>query len=170
MLQHVDAVPASCPPAWGHQTGALSLGTVSAVSYSLTEIADRQFIAESAYRYVLAYDERRLDVLTDVFTADVTFAFSVSGGGYGQYEGRDAVIGWLSDIMEGQFDQRRHVVSNFIVEELNADRAVITLYLSLFASDTETRVVTTGFYRMELLQSDGKWRISFVYDGLDRPF
>jgi hypothetical protein len=170
MLRHVDAVPVSCPPTWGHQAGVLSLGTVSAVSHSLTEIADRQFIAETAHRYALAYDERRLDVLADVFTEDVIFAFSISGGGYGQYAGRDAVIGWLSDIMQGQFDQRRHVVSNFIVEELNADRAVITLYLSLFASDTETRVVTSGFYQMELYKSDDKWRISYVYDGLDRPF
>jgi SnoaL-like domain len=170
MQQHVDAVPASCPPAWGHQAGVLSLGTVSAVSYSLTEIADRQFIAETAYRYVTAYDERRLDVLADVFTADVTFAVSFSGGAYAQYEGRDIVIKWLSDIMEGQFDQRRHVVGNFIIEELNADHAAITLYLSLFASDTETRVVTTGFYRMELLKADEKWRITYLYDGLDRPF
>jgi hypothetical protein len=164
------AVPASCPPGWAHQAGALSLGTVRAVPRSLAETADRLLVEESAYRYALAYDERRLDVLADVLTADVTFAFSVSGGGCGQHAGRDAVIGWLSDVMREQHDQRRHVCGNFLVEELGTDRALVVLYFSLFASAAETRLVTTGFYRMKLVKSDGRWRISHLYDGLDRPF
>ncbi|MFG2730405.1 nuclear transport factor 2 family protein [Streptomyces canus] len=170
MSDGAQDIPTSSPPAWAHEIGVLSLGPVSEVPSSLAEIADRMLIQETASRYALAYDERRLDVLADVFAEDVTFAYSISGGGYGESKGRETVIAWLHEIMQGQTDQRRHVCANFVVEELAADRAVVTTYLALFASDTETRLVTTGFYRMELCKSDGKWRLSYVYDGLDRPF
>jgi hypothetical protein len=170
MSEAGTAVPETCPPAWAHEVGALSLGLVASVPSSVAEIADRLLIQETAFRYGLAYDERRLDVLADVFTSDVTFAFCVSGGGYGEFNGRDEVVDWLHEVMQGQSDQRRHVCGNFIIEELSADRAVATMYLALFASDRDTRVVTSGFYRMQLRKADGKWRICYVYDGLDRPF
>lgn len=170
MTENADAVPASCPPGWAHQVGAMSLGRVAPVPSSLTELADRLLIHETASRYALAYDERRLEILADVFTDDVTFAFCVSGGGYGEIKARESVIDWLHEVMNGQSDQRRHICSNLIIEELRADHAVVTTYLALFASDAETRLVTSGFYRMEMRKTDERWRISFIYDGLDRPF
>ncbi len=170
MPEDSGAVPASCPPAWAHQVEALSLGKLQPVPSSTSQLADRLLIQESASRYALAYDERRMEILADVLTEDVTFAFCVSGGGYGEFKGRDTVIDWLGEVMQGQSDQRRHVCGNFIVEELSAGRATVTLYHALFASDAETRLVTSGFYRMEMRKADDKWRICFIYDGLDRPF
>jgi len=170
MSESVTTVPESCPPAWAHQVGRLSLGKVARVPTSLRALADRLLIQETASRYSLAYDERRLEVLADVFTDDVTFAYCISGGGYEEHSGRETVIDFLHEVMKGQPDQRRHVCGNFIVEDLSGDEALVTLYFALFAADTEARLVTSGFYRMEMRKSEDMWRISYLYDGIDRPF
>jgi hypothetical protein len=127
-------------------------------------------IQETMARYAVAYDERRLDILADVFTEDAIFAFSIAGGSYGEYTGRQAVVDWLHEVMLGQFDQRRHSCNNFILEELDGYRAAAAVYFSLFASAEETELVTTGFYRVNFRKEDGRWRICYVFDGLDRAF
>ncbi len=170
MSRHMTDIPAECPPAWGHDVEAWSLGHVREVPASAHEVADRLLVQESASRYALAYDERQLDVLDDLLTDDMVFAFSVSGGGYAETKGKTEVIPWLHDIMQTQSDQRRHVCGNFIVEELTSDFAHVTLYFALFASQATTQLVTTGFYVMKMSKIDGKWRINYIYDGLDRPF
>lgn len=159
-----------CQPAWAHQHGVMSLGPVTQAPTDLTDLADRFMIQETAYRYALAYDERRLDVLADVFTSDLSFMASLSGEVAGKLEGRDAVVDYLHEVMQGQNDQRRHVCSNPVIEHLDGDSAAITVYMSIFASDTETRLVTTGFYEMKLRKLDNKWRINSLCVGLDRPF
>lgn len=85
-------------------------------------------------------------------------------------EGRDTVVKWLSDIMESQDDQRRHVVSNVIIESISAERAVIVTYLAIFSAKVTAELATTGFYRFDLEKQDSVWRISHIFDGLDRPF
>jgi hypothetical protein len=133
----------------------------------MAEVADRLLIQETAHRYAWAYDERRLDVLTDVFTPDVTFGFSVRGGEYIERRGRDEVVSWLHGFMKGQDIQGRHLCGNLIIEELGTEVANVNLYMVLFASGRRTYPASTGFYRMTMHKFEGRWRIARVYNGLD---
>jgi SnoaL-like domain len=165
-----DQAPETCIPAWAHASGFLSLQEPGPVPTTLQEVADRDLARESALRYSYAYDERRLDVLRSLLTADAKFSISISGAGVHTEAGRDTVVAWLAGIMEGQDDQRRHVVSNVIIEEINAKSAVITTYLAVFSIKETAQLATTGFYRFDLAKQDSIWRIRHIFDGLDRPF
>jgi hypothetical protein len=165
-----NQVPETCPPAWAHSSGFLSLQKPGPVPTTLQEIADRDLARESALRYSYAYDERRLDVLRSLLTSDAKFSISISGAGAHTESGRDTVVAWLAGIMDGQDDQRRHVVSNVIIEEIDSESAVITTYLAVFSIRETAQLATTGFYRFDLVKQDSIWRIRHIFDGLDRPF
>jgi hypothetical protein len=169
-MTETNLVPSTCPPAWAHTAGFIALGEPAAVPSTLQELADRDLARESALRYSYAYDERRLDVLRSLLTADAKFSISISGSDVQSVEGRDTVVDWLADIMDSQDDQRRHVVSNVIIENLTANEAVIVTYLAIFSVKEAAQLATTGFYRFDLEKQDGVWRISHILDGLDRPF
>ncbi|MFJ3802885.1 nuclear transport factor 2 family protein [Streptomyces sp. NPDC090088] len=159
-----------CAPAWAHGTGELELGRVQAVPTTLERAVDRIMVVETLYRYGLAYDERRRDVLEDVFTEDAVFAGSVSGHSDFREEGREKVVSWLCGIWETQTDQRRHLMTNPIVQKLTDDSCEVMAPFALCASAAETSLVTTGIYRFDLVKRDGRWLIQYIYDGLDRPF
>ncbi len=169
-MAELDLVPESCPPAWAHNAGFISLKEPVSVPRTLQELADRDLARESVLRYSYAYDERRLDVLRSLLTADAKFSISISGAEVQTQEGRDTVVEWLSDIMDSQDDQRRHMVSNVIIEEISADRAVVVTYLAVFSVRETAQLATTGFYRFSLEKHESVWRISHIFDGLDRPF
>jgi hypothetical protein len=156
-------------PGWAHEAQAVSLGSVKAVA-DAGSLADRLLVHETLARYAWAYDERRLDVLRDVFTEDGSYVALVPGVEPVGSEGRERLVPWLAEIMEGQRDQRRHVLANLVIEELTDTHCVAMCYSILFASDTEARLVAPGFYRAELRKEDGKWRIAQLRNGLDRPF
>ncbi|MEV7136256.1 nuclear transport factor 2 family protein [Arthrobacter sp. NPDC093128] len=169
-MTDTNLVPETCPPAWAHSAGFLSLRHPRPVPTTLQELADRDLARESALRYSYAYDERRLDVLRSLLTDDAKFSISVSGAGVHTEAGRDTVVEWLSGIMDSQDDQRRHVVSNVIIEDLTVERAVVVTYLAVFSINESAQLATTGFYRFDLAKQDSVWRISHIFDGLDRPF
>ena len=136
----------------------------------LNTLANRDYARETAIRYSYAYDERRLDVLEQLLAPDAAFSLTIGGGGDFTVSGRQAVIDWLADIMSSQADQRRHVISNVIVEELTATTAVVVTYLTIFSVEAVAALATTGFYRFSLTKADSKWLIDHILDGLDRPF
>lgn len=86
-MTEANPVPETCPPAWGHAAGFLALNEVRAVPTTLEELADRDLARESALRYSYAYDERRLDVLRSLLTADAKFSISTQRNG-GPISGR----------------------------------------------------------------------------------
>lgn len=167
-----DSNPAleTCPPAWAHAGGFLSLAAPRAVPETLQEVADRDLARESALRYSYAYDERRLDILSALLTPNAKFSLSISGGDVHTESGRETVVKWLSGIMDGQDDQRRHLVSNVIIEDITDSTAVVVTYLAVYSVKETAQLATTGFYRFELAKEGRVWLISHIFDGLDRPF
>ncbi|GAA3704846.1 hypothetical protein GCM10023081_46430 [Arthrobacter ginkgonis] len=169
-MSETNLIPETCRPAWAHTAGFLALRAPGAVPVSVRELADRDLARESALRYSYAYDERRLEVLRSLLTEDAKFSISVSGNAVHTEQGRDTVVQWLSDIMESQDDQRRHLVSNVIIEDITSHTAEIVTYLAVYSVRETAQLATTGFYRFELEKHDSVWRISHIFDGLDRPF
>ncbi len=129
-------------------------------------------IIETLNRYAWGYDLRDLELMGGTFTRDGSFEISLTGhAGWGPYRGRAAIVEWLSAVMEGQTDQRRHCVTNVIFRELGAGRASVDSYLVLTAVENGTlRVVCTGTYHDEVVREDGAWLIRHKILRLDNPF
>jgi ketosteroid isomerase-like protein len=134
--------------------------------------ADRVMIAERIHRYGWGYDERNRDQLADCFTADGVWEGSLMGSEkVGPFDGRDAVVAFLTDFWTTQTDQRRHIFTNVIVDDLNGDTAVAHAYLLLTATaDAAMTPVTNGPYRLHLRREQGIWRIAHLVAGFDAPF
>ncbi len=132
----------------------------------------RLAILETLHRYAWSYDTRDLDLMRACFTADGVFHAMLAGQeGWGPFEGRDEVVGWLSDVMRTQNDQRRHCISNVVFRELGPARAVVDSYLLLTAVENGAlRVVCTGTYRDELAREGETWRIRRKSLTLDNGF
>jgi hypothetical protein len=134
--------------------------------------ADRVLIAERVARYGWGYDERDRALLADCFTEDGVWEGSVMGGeAVGPFEGRDVVVEFLTGFWAIQTDQRRHIFTNVVVDELNAVDAVAHAYLLLTGSTGGTMTpITNGPYRLHLRKDAGIWRIARLVAGFDAPF
>lgn len=157
-------------PAWAHVTGILDLapaevwGRIPALL-----VAEAQ---QAINRYGWAFDERREDVLRGIFTEDAVWEASVMNETpVGPFEGRDAVLGWLSRFWTVQRDQRRHAFSNFIVEDFDGDEMTALCYLQLFGSTrAASRFEVAGFSRVRLVRAGPRWAIARYTAGFDAPF
>ncbi|GAA2026796.1 hypothetical protein GCM10009819_07540 [Agromyces tropicus] len=159
-----------CAPAWAHTVGLMDLQPPSRVPTTVTELADRMLAQETAVRYAVAYDERRLDVIDALVVDDVSFAYRVGTGPLETITGRANVLAWLEDVMASQSDQRRHLVGSVLVEHLTADRATVVCYSAIVGIEDVAELVTTTVYVFSLVKRDDRWLILSAVDGLDRPF
>jgi nuclear transport factor 2 (NTF2) superfamily protein len=132
----------------------------------------RQALQEVIHRYCWAFDERRADLLAECFTEDGTWEASVMGETrVGPFVGQAQVQEWLSRFWDHQRDQRRHLILNFIVEDLHEDRASALAYLLLMgSSNAASGMESVGFYRLDFRNDAGRWRIESLHAGFDSPF
>jgi hypothetical protein len=157
-------------PAWATADGHIAASSPRALG---TPALDSLLAVETVYRFALAFGERDHAVLTDCFTSDATFDATIGGEiSTGLYSGRDAIVEWLTSYWPRQTDQRRHFVTDPVVDVVGADRVTVTTWLVLAASENSAmRLVTAGFYRCELvLEADAAWRIETFRGGYDAPY
>lgn len=134
---------------------------------------DRLLIADRIARYGWAYDERDREALAGCFTEDGVWEGSVMGEQtVGPFHGRQALADFLAGFWPDQKDQRRHVLTNVVVEDLHGGRATAHAYLVLTSSSVGAMTpVTAGPYRFDLVcGDDGVWRLSHLVAGFDAPF
>ena len=158
-------------PAWAHRAGVLQLRSEAERSVS-PPLDPRSALQEVIHRYCWAFDERRGDLLRECFTEDGTWEASVMGETrVGPFLGQGQVQEWLSRFWDHQRDQRRHLILNFIVEDLQEERATALAYLLLMgSSEAASRMETVGFYRLDFRNDAGTWRIRSLVAGFDSPF
>lgn len=132
----------------------------------------RALIAERPARYCWGYDERRPELLEDCFTEDAVWEGDVGAAqAVGPIQGRQAIVDWLTSFWPHQSDQRRHILLNTLIERQAAAEATTLSYLLLLsAKGDRVSLETTGFYRLELVGSEGGWRIRHLFAGFDAPF
>lgn len=162
--------PETCTPAWAHSAGVLDLQPLRTLPSDLAALADRLLVQETATRYAVAYDERRLDVIESLLTESSTFSYRFGEGPVHSQAGRDNVLGWLDEVMRSQRDQRRHLVGNALVERLTADEALIVSYTAIYGIEREANLVTTGIYIFNMVKRENRWLIDGALDALDRAF
>ena len=125
---------------------------------------DPQDVLDTLYQWAEGYDEDEPELMRDAFTEDATFIYASPAFEEPLvFEGIDEVMDLFLDSLEAQDDQRRHVMSNSRIEQVNRRTVQVTSYLSLFvvADPAEGAVLqSTGVYRDTLvLERDGEWRI-----------
>lgn len=122
-------------------------------------------------RFMLGVDEHDADLIRSVLSEDAQTCMFLDGEKMGPPPGREGIVGYLQDFWKTQTDQRRHVLSNAIVESESPDAAVLSFYLTLYATkDGKLRPVATGRYRVHFVGKDGAGRIRSIELVLDGPF
>jgi len=119
------------------------------------------------------YDENDVDLIAEQFaeTATMTMQIGRDGDTIGPFEGREAIRKLHADSLAGQTDQRRHNISNLVVQKETADSASTTSNLTLLSiEDGAVRVLSSGWYSDELVKRDGRWLISRRHIYLDLPY
>ena len=159
-------------PAWAREGGHTNLAAAARAA-DAGDATDARLVAERIARYGWSFDERDRDGLGECFTEDGVWRGLIMGTqDVGPFEGRAAIVDFLTGFWDGQSDQRRHVFTNVVVDSLDADRATAQAYLLLLASSEErTGVETAGPYRFEARRDDdGIWRLTLLAAGFDVPF
>jgi hypothetical protein len=159
-------------PSWATRSGLVRLAGPDRASGEGQAI-DKLLAAEAVSRFAFCYDEQDREGLADCFTDDAVLHATTAGTtDYGTYEGRDAVVGWLTAYWDRTKDQRRHIVTNAMVDDLAATSArVTTMLLVTTAEHGAFRPVTAGVYSVAVRKdADGAWRISHFDLGFDAAF
>jgi hypothetical protein len=122
-------------------------------------------------RFYRGLDEHDAEMIRSTLTDDAQTSMVLDGVKMGPPPGREGIVGYLEDFWRTQTDQRRHVLSNAMVESESPDAAVLAFYLTLYATkDRKLRPVATGRYRVHFVSKDGRERIRSIELFLDGPF
>jgi len=122
-------------------------------------------------RFLLGVDEQDAELVRATLAEDAENVMFLEGRKTSPPPGREGIVGYLEAFWRTQSDQRRHVLSNAIVESESPTGAVVSFYLTLYATkDRKLRPVATGKYRVRFTLSDGGARIQNVELVLDGPF
>ena len=135
---------------------------------SVQKSAVLELLARSAY----ALDERQIDMLTDTFSDGANLVIDIAGvDGEMVFQGRDAILRLMTDSMEEQKDQRRHVVTNMFFEREDDTRVSVVSNVTITSVENAAiRLVTTGLYRDEVILEGNQWRIGSRRIELDMAY
>ena len=168
-LASVPARAAENPrPGWAHTDGVIHLLPNARVSPA--SVVDRLMIEELFARWGIGYDERRGEVIRSLFTSDAVLEIlQGSSKPMLKVSGADAIVGVLTRAQTGQADQRRHLISNIVIDRLDGHAATALAYaIVAIAKDGQLSMGATVIYRAELAKgSDGMWRFGHLVIGMD---
>lgn len=153
---------------WAHQDGVFVLQQAKPITPQ--SVADRMMIEDAFYRWAIAYDEGNLDVIRALFTKDAIHqAHMASAEPVWVNRGPDAIIAAVERDRGRQSDQRRHAISNVVIDKLDAKHASAAAYgVVTVAGNGDLYLGATVLYVGELeKQNDGNWRFTKFVIGLD---
>jgi hypothetical protein len=134
-------------------------------------VVSNERLAELMTRFLVGVDEQDAGMVRAVLTEDVRNTMMLEGRRMDPPAGREALIAYLADFWKGQTDQRRHVLSNAIVESDSPGEPVLSFYLTLWATqDQKLRAVATGRYVVHYRVDGDDARIRSIELTLDGPF
>ena len=138
-------------------------------------IADRIAIKDVIDAYGIYWDTSDLDNYLSLFTED---AVGVSFNNKGEKitvrikDKRKILISKeRMDYFESNMMQRRHMMCNTLILELNESFAHLKQYMMLLTTNKSSKVeiVTPIFYDFKLKKIEGIWKISYRQINLDAP-
>lgn len=125
------------------------------------EIQDRFSIHDLLMRASYALDVRDMSTLAQCFSTDAVLEIRIAGAeAEPRFEGREAIMGLMQNAADTQTDVRRHVTTNVLIEATGSGTASSIANLTLTAVENGAiRLVTSGYYRDQLVKSGGAWII-----------
>lgn len=129
-------------------------------------------ITELLARYTWAHDSRDFDALQACFTESAVYTMRIADGPASTpTQGGEAIAALVKSFKEKQTDQRRHLITNVVADEVSEDAAIVRSYVTVFATEGDTsRLVTTGVCTDELVKTGGSWKFSRKDMHLDKGF
>ncbi len=126
----------------------------------LSQLRDKIAIEELLVRYCTAIDTKNFELLDSVFLPNATIDYRKSGGIRAQLP---EIKAWLAEALR-PFVQLQHMIGN-VTANIDGDRArcVCYFYNPMGMPREEggmTSFVCGGFYRDQLVRTDGGWRIA----------
>lgn len=153
---------------WAHEDGFFVLQPPKPISPA--SVADRLMIEDAFNHWAIGYDEGNLDVLRTLFTERGTLeATRASAARVWVNTGADEIIAAVKRDRASQSDQRRHAISNVVLNALDGKRASAAAYgvVTVAAAD-DLYLGATVLYVGDLeKQADGTWRFTKLVIGLD---
>ena len=168
MAPAADAVPAPTRQGWAHEDQVVDLKP-NRRGYP-SEAIDRLMIQEVFSRWGIAFDEGRADVIASLFDSDgVLETLEGSGTPTLTVKGAQQIGAAMAGFQKKQGDQRRHAMTNVVIESLGGGKAVALAY-SIVTATTGGKLflASSVIYRGELAKgADGVWRFSRFVIGMD---
>ncbi|SFU05739.1 SnoaL-like domain-containing protein [Geodermatophilus amargosae] len=157
--------------AWSHRSGKVDLRPLAPGDWSPEALTARAQIAEAFSRFGTAFDEARVDVLCSCFTDDALFEVGLgSAEPRTRFGSRQEIAEQLPGRIAAQADQRRHLMGNVLVEQLDleAGTAKALAYSVVTVASDGLSLGASVIYTSELRrEDDGCWRFSSFFIGMD---
>jgi hypothetical protein len=153
--------------AWAHKLELVNMLPHGAAQVT-DNVLDRLLIHEAFARFGMAHDEARTDVLASLFTSDAVLEVAKGKAPFQRVVGRDTMVKNFGAVISQQTDQRRHCMTNVLIEKLTAKEASALAYgVVTVAADgiiVGASVIYSGDLRRE---DDGMWRFTRLLIGMD---
>jgi len=136
------------------------------------DVRDRLEILDLLHRYSHYWDGHDFESFCDLFVEEPTVVAKLRGEEQGRLEGRAglASLNVRNEAFREAGVQRRHLMTNVIVDDQTETSARVAAYVGLFStsSNGELTTVTTVRYSGEVVRALGGWRIQLWEIDLDR--
>ena len=122
------------------------------------DLIEIEGIKRAKYRYLRCLDQKLWDEMADVLTIDCIATYS--GGRY-TYEGREAILGFLTRTMGAETFHSSHRCHQPEIDLIGATTAKATWAMDDVVVMTDFQLTIRGcsFYNDEYVKQDGTWRI-----------
>ena len=133
----------------------------------MLDLHELEAIKALKHKYMRCVDEKRWEELSACFTEDATCSYS---GGQYAFEGRDAIMKFLTDSMDRASFLSSHRVHHPEIRLTSESAATGIWALEDYVIDTQHEITIHGaaFYRDEYVKVDGAWKIR--HTGYERTF
>lgn len=165
----VSANVATSPrQAWAHRDGRIAMHKHGAGPRAVPP-ATTLAIQEAFARFGMAHDEVQIEVLRSLFTDDAVLEVADgSGTPFQTVKTRDAIVANFANVLKQQVDQRRHCMTNVLIESLKGKSAQALAYGIVTVAADGLLLGATVLYSADLrLEADGMWRFARFFIGMD---
>lgn len=156
------------PQHWASKSGLVQL-LPNGKSVTTTNVLDRLLIQETFYRWGIAWDEARLEVVRSLFTKDGELVITLgSDKPLTHHVGPEAIVKYVEGASKVQADQRRHAMTNIVIDRMSTNEATTIAYGIVTIAADGLSLGATVIYSAELRkETDGVWRFSKFVIGMD---
>lgn len=156
------------PQNWASKVGLVQLQP-NGKADTTSNILDRLLIQEAFYRWGIAWDEARLEVVRSLFTKDGELIITLGNDKpITRHVGPEAIIKYVEGASKIQADQRRHAMTNIVIDRMTTNEAKTIAYGIVTIAKDGLSLGATVIYSAELRkEADEVWRFSKFVIGMD---